>query len=353
MVGRHRRIDGIAGKLMSATVGIARTTDGLAVIEPNRAHPSLVGDEPALDTAVLEVIGGHLAWSLLDADAPPVAVLDDVASAQVWVWAVYGEAVAVALDDSTGARDVDATPALPELAASARQLAYALWAQRWWPASTIDAIPPLDEQLLAKEIAALVEQCDLLVDADFVPSDAREDALATALADDYALAAGAATATAPGALVLARGSGGADWRRSPAGIVDASESAVAWQLLRTSGTTSIQISVVAAPGLGPLVPPHLHPRAVITAQTNETIAVPLQLAGDSWVGTAAVAFSPETPLTVDIEVPGFGAVGTDSLGGPQARQRVRQLVRQRMREAGTGDGYLLAEIAAAASDSDF
>ncbi len=336
---------------MSATVGIARTTDGLVVIEPVRAQPSLVGDEPRLDTAVLEVVGGHLAWSLLDADAPPVAVLDDVASAQVWVWAVYGEAVAVALDDSSGV--LDATPALPELLASARQLAYALWAQRWWPASTIDAIPPLDEQLLAKDIAALVEQCDLLVDADFVPSDAPEDALASASADDYALAAGAATATAPGALVLARGSGGSDWRRCPAGIVDASESAVAWQLLRTSGSTSIEISVVAAPGLGPLVPPHLHPRAVITAQTNETIAVPLQLAGDSWVGTAAVAFSPETPLTVDIEVPGFGAVGTDSLGGPDARQRIRQLVRRRMREAGTGDGHLLAEIAAAASDSDF
>ncbi len=343
---------------MSTTVGIARTTDGLTVIEPQRAHPSLVGDEPGIDTAVLEVTGGHLAWRLLDTDAPPVAVLDDVASAQNWVWAVYGEAVAVALDDSSGAADVDATPALQELAASARQLAYALWAQRWWPASTIDAIPPLDERLLAQDIATLVEQCDLLVDSEFVPIDVPDDPLATASssADNYALAAGTATATAPGALVLARGSGGSDWRRCPAGLVDASEAAVSWQLLRTSGATSIQISAVAAPGLGPLVPPHLYPRAVISAHVNETLAIPLQLVGDSWVGTAAVTFSPETPLIVDIEVPGFGAVDTDSLGSSEARQRVRQLVRRRMQEAanpGAGEGHLLAEIAAAASDSDF
>lgn len=343
---------------MSTTVGIARTTDGLAVIEPGRAHPTLVGDEPGLDTAVLEVAGGHLAWSLLDSDALPVAVLDDVAAAQNWVWAVYGEAVAVALDDSSGSADVDATPALPQLVASARLLAYALWAQRWWPASTIDAIPPLDEQVLAQDIATLVEQCDLLVDSEFVPSDVRDDALATASlsADDYALAAGAATATAAGALVLARGGGGSDWRRCPAGLVDASEAAVSWQLLRTSGSTSIQISAVAAPGLGPLVPPHLHPRAVISAHPNETVAIPLQLVGDTWVGTAAVAFSPETPLIVDIEVPGFGAAGTDALGGSDVRQRVRQLVRRRMQDAANsvgGESHLLAEIAAAASDSDF
>ncbi|MFD6389958.1 hypothetical protein [Nocardia sp. NPDC060259] len=169
------------------------------------AQPTVLDDTPSLDVLVLEVTGGHLSWSLLAGQSLPAAVLDDPESAQDWLWAVYGEDVALAVADTAlsdadtalhadaaphvtslaGAdadadadRDGDAArhhtlsaaPARPELVNALRRLAYAHWAARWWPASTVDGVPALDPDLLAAEITELTDACDTALDgADAEP----------------------------------------------------------------------------------------------------------------------------------------------------------------------------------------
>ncbi|MFD7041551.1 hypothetical protein [Rhodococcus jostii] len=342
--------------MTAGTVRIERVPDGVWVIAPDDA-PSVLDDAAGIDVAVLEVLGGHLSWSVLADHTVPVAVIDDVASAQNWVWAVFGEEVALAVAAGSG-RDVTVEPARPRVAAGARRLAYAHWAARWWPASTIDPVPPLDEGLLNREIATLVEECDLLVDGDdaLVPGPALADR--PRRADDYALAAGAAVATLPSTLVLARGTTGSDWRRYPPGLVDASERAVSWEVVRAAGNTTVRVSVVATPGLSQPVPDHVRPHALIGTASG-TADVALQLSGDVWSGESAAPPGSEAGVTVDVHLPGFGGSGHADGGGPEARENVRALVRRRLRRAAETaaddgpDAPLLAEIAAAASDSDF
>ena len=336
-----------------ATVRISSAASGLVVIDPQEPGTQRLSDvEPNIDTAIVEVAGGHLAWSLLGEHASPVAVLDDVARAQDWVWGLYGEAAAVALADGSP-RYVTTSPALPELAASARRLAFTLWAQRWWPASVLDGIPLLDAELLERDIAALVEQCDVLGVEEAVTADRIPETLGRA--EDYALAAGAATATSPGGLVLARGTGGTDWRRYPAGLVDASEGAVSWELRRVAGRTIVVVNVVAAPGLRAPIPPHLHPHATVQARIG-AIDVELNLLGDNWFGEVVAPEGTGPALTIDVHVPGFGPTESTTA---DTRAMVRTLARRRLDRA-TGaisiddpDAPLLAEIAAAASDTDF
>ncbi|MFC9551578.1 hypothetical protein ACFTWF_12075 [Rhodococcus sp. NPDC056960] len=342
--------------MTTGTVRIQRAPDGVWIIAPDSA-PSVLDAAAGIDVAVLEVVGGHLSWSVLADSAVPAAVIDDVDSAQNWVWAVFGEEVALALASGSG-RDVTPAPARPRIAAAARRLAFAQWATRWWPASAVDAIPALDAGLLNREIGTLAEDCDLLVDGDdaLVPAGLPVSGL-PARADDYALAAGAATAAVPSRLVLARGTGGTDWRRYPPGLVDASERAVFWEVVRAAGITTVRVSVVAAPGLSAPVPDHLQPRATIGAATG-TVDVALELSGDVWSGEAAAPQGSEAGVSVRVYVPGFGVNGSPDGGDPEARERVRNLVRQRLRRAAepTPDGPdapLLAEIDAAASDSDF
>src|SRR5690606_23784921 len=107
--------------------------------------PTVLDPAPALDTLVLEVVGGHLSWSLLSGQRLPAAILHDPTAAQDWLWAIYGEAVALALDERPASAELAAAPILPETASAARRLAYAHWASRWWPASTLDGIPALDQ----------------------------------------------------------------------------------------------------------------------------------------------------------------------------------------------------------------
>ena len=336
-----------------ATVRISNAANGLVVIDPQEPGTQRLSDAaPNIDTAVVEVAGGHLAWSLLGAHASPVAVLDDVARAQDWVWGLYGEAAAIALAEGSQ-RDVATSPAMPDLAAAARRLAFTLWAQRWWPASVLDGIPPLDAELLERDIAALVEQCDVLGIEENLTVDRVPETLGRA--EDYALAAGAATATAPGGLVLARGIGGSDWRRYPAGLIDASDSAVSWELRRTGGRTVVMVNVVAAPGLRPPVPAHLQPHATVRAG-DDTTEVELNLLGDNWFGEVAAPDGAGPALTIDIHVPGFGPTGA---AGGDTRAMVRTLARRRLDRATSAiaiddpDAPLLAEIAAAAADTDF
>lgn len=469
-------------------------TDGSIAIAPAGA-PTVLDDAPSPDTAVLEVAGGHLTWSLLAGQRIPAAVLDNADAAQDWLWAVYGERVAVVIGelsaptgDSGGpgdgeapssadirtiepgssaaepsgatdrfdtgtatrprgdaaapsgavpvgedfpevdggaidpgdsvvdsgdtapsnahtdaaaeagsdsdpfgggaalgdgypadpgggdAESVDSTPSvhgsadaygteangpavaidllvepvLPEVVARAWRLAYAHWAARWWPASTVDGIPALDQGLLAREIATLTEECDLLVDgadAEVAAEDVAAEPI-SARAEDYALAAGGARG---GGLVFGRGVGGWDWWRCPPGLVDASERAVSWELSREAGATVARVQVVAAPTPAS-APDHLRPRAALATPAGDVTA-DLTLRGDTWFG--------ETPLpadsvdTVEVYVPGVGATTRTD---PALRQRIRDFATTRVHRASAPDDAdppLLAEIAAAAGESDF
>ncbi|MFI6777796.1 hypothetical protein [Nocardia sp. NPDC050412] len=349
---------------MSATVRIEPGGDGIWIIAPEGA-PTVLDDAVAIDVLVLEVLGGHLSWSLLAGQTIPAAVIDDVELAQDWLWAVYGERIAVAIADTesgeTEFADV-AEPAVPDLVAAAWRLGFAYWAARWWPASTIDGITPLDDQLLDQEITALRAECEMLIDDDeqapdheTAPTDIAVSAGISARAEDYALAAGGGSGDrTTGALSIGRGTGGWDWRRCPPGVVDASERAVSWESTRNSGTTTVRVTAVAAPQLGSAAPAHLHPRAFITTPVG-TAEAELNLIGDLWTGAATTPS--DSVSTVDVYVPGVGAPGAPELGGPEIRRQIREFAAARLRRATVADDAvdapLLAEIAAAASDSDF
>lgn len=366
---------------------------GLVGLLPPGA-PTVLDGPATPDTMVLEVAGGHLTWNVLDGKLLPAAVIDDVNAAQDWIWALYGEPIALALADAHPAEnpgEQTAVPALLPLAVSARRLAYAHWAARWWPASTLDAIAPLDPALLDRDIAALTEECDPLVDG----ADAIAPELAALIgsfprASDYALAAGAEPPH-PDGLTLARGTNGWDWRHCPPGLVDASERAVSWQVIRAAGITTVAISVSAAPGAPTAVPAHLRPWARVlandthdgsdlTAVAHSTDAgrspdsarlgaanghpragvdiaeTALRLSGDAWTGEIPIPAA-QSVARVDIRVPGFGVF--DDSGTPEIRRRIREFAAARLRFAGgtpvddASDAPLLAEIAAAADDSDF
>lgn len=340
---------------MAETVRIRQADPRLWTIAPAGA-PTLPDSVPALDTAVLEAAGGHLTWSLLMGHRIPAATVHDLAAAQDWLWALYGVAVAVAVDDYTGPIDLPARPERPELAAATRRLAYAHWAARWWPASTVDGIAALDPGLLDREIATLTEECDLVLDgADAqLPGQEAAGAPVSARADDYALAAGGTPGDRLGALVIGRGGGGWDWRRCPPGLLDASEGAVSWELFRAEGGTLVRVEVVAAPDMTHEVPAHLRPHALVRTAAGDR-DIELELLGDSWIGTSALAS--ENLAGVEVYVPGVGpaAPGPDD---PDQRRRVRELAAGRLRLAALPDGSadlapLLAETAAAAMDTDF
>ncbi|MGQ4598007.1 hypothetical protein [Nocardia sp. R6R-6] len=345
---------------MSTTIRI-RYGDGLWIIAPDGA-PTVVDHAAGIDVLVLEVAGGHLTWSLLAGHTTPAAVIDDSSLAQEWIWAIYGEEVSLALDEWDGSvREYLAEPALPDLAARVWRLGYARWAARWWPASTLDGIAPLDEHLLEDEIAALNEECELVVDgadtdgAD-TPEQRRSRAETLGRAENYALAAGPVATIEPGALVLARGSAGWDWRRCPPGLLDASERAVSWAVVRAAGTTIVRVSVVAAPLSTMDVPAHLHPRARIQA-AGGAVDLLLLRDGELWQAATPALTGSESGVTVEIYVPGVGMdePEPDTVG---RRARIRTLVMARLRRTADApddpvESPLLAEIAAAASDSDF
>ncbi|MGK8521162.1 hypothetical protein ACRS6B_06185 [Nocardia asteroides] len=333
-----------------------RRRDGLWIIAPHDA-PTVVDDTAGVDVLVLEVAGGHLTWSLLAGELTPAAVIDDPVSAQEWIWAVYGPEVSLALDEARdGETEYRAEPALPNLAARAWRLGYARWAARWWPASTLDGIAPLDERLLEDEIAALNEECDLIVDGADAVAEERTAAGILGRAEDYALAAGPAAVLAPRALVLARGTTGWDWNRCPPGLLDASERAVSWEVVRDAGVTMVRVSAVAAPLSATDVPAHLRPRAGISTGAD-AVDVPLIRDGELWQAEATAPAGAEAGVAVHVYVP---SVGVDERQPDAAtrRARIRELVMERLRRTADAPDDpvrtpLLAEIAAAATDSDF
>lgn len=341
---------------MAGTVFVQRPTESMWVVGPTAASAGNAG--PEIDTAVVEVAGGHLEWRLLEEEATPTAIFDDVERAQQWLWAVFGEDVALAVADSSVGQFAS-EPAVPKLVSRARRLGYALWAARWWPASIIDDIPPLDAELLGSEIGTLVLECESIVDDEFDPVLPPRSSKMASNADDYALAAGSlAVAERGGLLVLGSGIGGVDWRQTPPGVVDASERALTWDLFRDKGTTTIRVAIVAAPDIDPALPEYLHPHARIVTE-SALLDLPLRLRGDTWQADAAAPSGAETAVTVSISVPGFGTDRADGTGGAVVREQVRTLVRTRLRRvsiadpSGVSEEPLLAEVAAVASDLDF
>ncbi|WLW50310.1 hypothetical protein [Streptomyces sp. YU58] len=139
---------------------VTRAEDGTVRI----AGPSA---GPAFTRAVLDVAGAVLTWPVLGPTGLPTAEIHDVGQAQQWLWAVYGEHTAAAVDAlASGAPASEVT--LPErptaLAEAAARLALGHWAARWWPASHLDGIPALEPDLLGLELAALTHECQQLLD---------------------------------------------------------------------------------------------------------------------------------------------------------------------------------------------
>ncbi|WP_426499189.1 hypothetical protein [Streptomyces sp. D54] len=139
---------------------VTRAEDGTVRI----AGPSI---GPAFTQTVLEVTGAVLTWPVLGPTGLPAAEIHDVGQAQQWLWAVYGERAAAAVDAvASGTPAAELT--LPErptaLAEGAARLALGHWAARWWPTSYLDGIPALEPDLLGLELAALTHECQQLLE---------------------------------------------------------------------------------------------------------------------------------------------------------------------------------------------
>ncbi|MFI1463068.1 hypothetical protein [Nocardia carnea] len=320
---------------MADTVRIRRLRPDLWLIGPPGA-PTAADPDPGVDTAVLEVSGGYLTWSLTAGQRVAAAALHDLETAQEWLWALYGADVALAADAYTEPVDLPVRPGNPDLATAVRRLAYAHWAARWWPASTIDDIAALDPELLDSEIGELTEFCESVVDgADSPPAAGVDEVSAgptgdrdigrdtgarewtTARADEYALAAGPNPSRGAD-LVLGRGTAGWDWRYCPAGVVDASERAVSWELFRAAGRTVARVHAVAAPGVPAELPGYLRPHALIRTRDG-FLDVALELNGDAWTGETAEPT--DAVLGVEIYVPGVGRSAPAGTGTPLGHSR--------------------------------
>ncbi|MFJ9566849.1 hypothetical protein ACIRQQ_43300 [Streptomyces fuscichromogenes] len=122
---------------------------------------------PTFTRAVLDVTGAVLTWPVLGPTGLPAAEIHDVGQAQQWLWAVYGERTAAAVDAvASGAPAAELTPSErpTALAESAARLALGHWAARWWPTSYLDGIPALEPDVLGLELAALTHECQQLLD---------------------------------------------------------------------------------------------------------------------------------------------------------------------------------------------
>ncbi|MFI9172676.1 hypothetical protein [Streptomyces lincolnensis] len=122
---------------------------------------------PPFTWAVLDVAGAVLTWPVLGPTGLPAAEIHDAGQAQQWLWAVYGERTAAAVDAvASGTPAAELT--LPEqptaLAEAAARLALGHWAARWWPTSYLDGIPAPEPDVLGLELAALTHECQQLLD---------------------------------------------------------------------------------------------------------------------------------------------------------------------------------------------
>ncbi|MFD4558491.1 hypothetical protein ACFWP5_29965 [Streptomyces sp. NPDC058469] len=145
-------------------VHVVRGDDGTIRIAADPATSASAA--PDFTRAVLDVAGAVLTWPVLGDPVLPVAEIHDVARAQQWLWAVYGERVAEAVHACAAGElvDVRAPADTTRLAGSAGRLGFGHWAARWWPASYLDGIPVLQPDVLGLELAALTHECQQLFD---------------------------------------------------------------------------------------------------------------------------------------------------------------------------------------------
>ncbi|NEA97703.1 hypothetical protein [Streptomyces sp. SID13726] len=161
-----------------AEIRVTSGRDGMVRVSAGRlSYDDEAAPGPDFTRAVLEVAGALLVWPVLGEPGPPVAEVHDVERAQQWLWALYGEEVAVAVQEAQAAQ---AAPEAQEgspvreltipptaLAHSAARLAFGHWAARWWPASYTDGIGELEPGVLGLELAALTHECqELFADSD-------------------------------------------------------------------------------------------------------------------------------------------------------------------------------------------
>ncbi|MEV2245560.1 hypothetical protein [Streptomyces sp. NPDC049970] len=155
-------------------VHVRRDADGAIRITTDRGSgpggpvPDRAGDaaDPGFGLAVLDAAGAVLTWPVLHGSGLPSAEVHDTRRAQQWLWALYGESVAAAVQDLASGEQggVRVTAGVTALADGAARLAFGHWAARWWPASYTDGIPALDPGVLGLELAALTHRCHQLFD---------------------------------------------------------------------------------------------------------------------------------------------------------------------------------------------
>jgi len=340
--------------------------------------------EPPPLTAVLEVCGAVLSWTVDDAVGQPQIVLTDLDRAD-WLWRVVGgpghDALVSALPGAAGG-DVDVPDATvtPGAVAGLRRLALGHWLRRWWPASRRDGIADLDAALLDGELAILTAAAHEFFDDDTFDADTAsllrphigqlessvghhdsriseiartavdlaEDsgvpvavpAETTRRRDDYALAAAGPVGERGAHGDIARGRSSVQWSAVPPGIFDAAEDTIDWAVRADDGRVS---AVVITDVWG--------------AQSPAGIAVRIRAGGVDGSGTldpaggATVALFDGAAAATEDAAWGhdWSAVtvllGADVAETRQARDRVRSFARRRLSAPGA-DAYL-AEILAA------
>lgn len=345
--------------------------------------------QPVPLTAVLEVAGAVLSWTVDDPGADVHITFTDPAQAD-WLWRIVGEnghAEIASAIESTAADgvDLDAVATVPGALDPLRRLAVGHWLRRWWPASQRDGIAELDRALLDGEIAVLTAAAEDFFGADGTfdsdvagllrphaetlnswahQGDPRVLELVGACAelgedvgvafgqpvavastgrrDDYALAAGPGADRRRDAIAI--GVSSVPWGAVPPGVFDAAENTIDWQIeAEGSVVTAVVRTEVSGPG------------------SPDGIVVRIRSGGIDGVGAldaagAAVVELFEAGATAVTESAAWNhdwrqtevAIGVDVEESAEVRDRVRDLARRRLQRPGP-DAFL-AEILAAESD---
>jgi hypothetical protein len=344
------------------------------------AHPPL--------TAVLEVSGAVLSWTVDDPSTPAQITFTDPDLAD-WLWRVVGEpghsALAGALAGRTPTEAVELTgvEVLPGSLDRLRRLALGHWLRRWWPASQRDGIAALDSALLDAEIAVLTAGAEDFFTDDTFDSDVAGllrphaaalgahlqagdprvvelvrtcadlgDDVGVAIAeadhvpqrrDDYALAAGP-DAGVRGSAAIAAGTDSVSWGAVPPGIFDAAENTVDWRVESAEGFAKAVVHVeLSGYGLAAGIAVRLRSGVLGGAGVLDADGVatfPL-VDGQQRPVTESAAWDHDWRSTAV-------TIGADVEESPQTRERIRDFARARLR-APAGDAFL-AEVLAAESD---
>ncbi|MBX7434319.1 hypothetical protein JDV09_19780 [Mycobacterium sp. Y57] len=343
--------------------------------------------EPAPLTAVLEVAGAVLSWTVDDGSGS-AHIAFTAAERADWLWRLAGEnghdAIVTALTARAPEGELEVPGVTLDTAAlnRLRHLAIGHWLRRWWPASRRDGIADLDAALLDAELALLTAGAQEYFTDDTLDSDIsgllrpHADLLAglsrlgdpriaelaracTALAedtgvpppdrppvvarrDDYALAAGSDGQGGP-ATAIAAGTGSVRWAAVPPGIFDSAEDTVDWHIDAVGAEVIARVHADLSGGASPAgVGVRLASGAIGGAGVlDET-------------GRATVAlFEAHEPVTEtiawnhdwrDTDV----MIGVPVRESREHRERAREFARSRLRTPGA-DAFL-AEVLAAESD---